>query len=63
MTPEQRRAKHPLGPITPLNTLQLAEIKAATYDWLERPLFTERVLDRHYQLVARLIATIESKDG
>jgi lysylphosphatidylglycerol synthetase-like protein (DUF2156 family) len=62
MTPEQRRAKWPLDPVTPMAPGELRDLRRRTEEWLRAPGFTHGLLDRTYHTYARLIATIDSLD-
>ncbi len=60
ITPEERRAKYPLPLVTPLDDTEIEELEARAREWVERPTFSERSLDRSYHTYLRLIATIRA---
>lgn len=61
MTPQERRAKHPIHDAwLPLSELELATLRHATQEWIDRPPFHSRVLDITYTRASRLIATIDA---
>lgn len=61
MTPEQRRAKHPLAPVTPLSVEEEADLRRRTEEWLARPMFTDRLSDMRHHMNARLLATLDAE--
>jgi len=59
-TPEGRRARRPLPPVTPMTAAEIDRLRIRTMAWLERPSFSSRELDLTYHGYARLLATIDA---
>lgn len=59
MTPQERRAKYPIGDLGPLSREELDDLRAKTRQWIEAPDFTSPMLDNVYRRYARLLATID----
>ena len=59
MTPKERRAKYPLASVTPMSDDEGDVYRSSSRRWIEQPSFTSSQMDQHYQIVARLVATID----